>query len=176
MAFTDPEKNVAELHLREGMAVVDLGAGTGQHAVAAGKRVGEKGRVYAVEVQRELLQNIKTAANEAKLANIDVIWGDIEVLHGTKIADNSADAALMTNVFFQVEDDRGMLAEAYRILKKKGKALIVDWADSFGGLGPHPRDVITEQTAKHMLEETGFIVERRFSAGDHHYGIIAQKP
>ena len=176
MAFTDPEKNVAELHLREGMIVADLGAGIGQHAVAAGNRVGEKGRVYAIEVQKDLLQNVKTAAKEAKLANIDVIWGDIEVLHGTKIADNSIDAVIITNVFFQVEDDEGMLAEAFRILKKGGKTLIVDWTDSFGGLGPHPKDVITEENARRMLGETGFAVERSFPAGDHHYGVIAKKP
>lgn len=176
MAFTDPLKNVAELHLREGMSVADFGAGVGHHAVEAGKRVGDQGRVYAIEVQKDLLQNIKTAAKEAKLTNIEVLWGDIETVHGTKIADNSVDAVMITNVFFQVEDDKTMLAEALRILKKGGKALIVDWTDSFGGLGPHPKDVITEQSAKRLLGEVGFAVERSFPAGDHHYGIIASKP
>lgn len=176
MAFTDPEKNISELHLREGMIVVDLGAGTGEHAVAAGVRVGERGRVYAVEIQKDLLQNVKSRARDAKLENIEVVWGDIEVSHGTKLADNTADAAIITNVFFQVEDDRGMLTEAFRVLKGGGMALVVDWTDSFGGLGPQPKDVITEAAAKKMLGEIGFTIERTFSAGDHHYGIIAAKP
>ncbi len=176
MAFTDPHANISELHLREGMIVADFGAGVGHHAIEAGKRVGDRGRVYAVEVQKDFLQNIKTAAKEAKLTNIEVIWGDIESLHGTKIAETSVDAVIITNVFFQVEDDKGMLAEAFRILKKGGKILVVDWTDSFGGLGPHPKDVITEQAAKRVLGEVGFVVERTFPAGDHHYGIIATKP
>lgn len=175
MAFTDPEKNVAELHLREGMIVADFGAGMGAHAVAAGKRVGDKGRVYAVEVQKELLQNIKTAARDTKLSNIEVIWGDIETPHGTKIADNVVDAVMLTNVLFQVEDKQKLMAEAMRVLKKGGTVLVVDWTDSFGGLGPHQRDVVPETTARKVLSEAGFVFQRLFQAGDHHYGIIVVK-
>jgi len=176
MAFTDPLKNVAELHLREGMIVADFGAGTGEHAIAAAERVGDHGRVYAVEIQKDLLGNIKSAAKKKDLTNIDFLWGDIETLHGTKISDGAVDAVIITNVFFQVEDDQGMMKEAFRILKKGGQVLVVDWTDSFGGLGPQPADVITEAKAKQMLGESGFAVERTFPAGDHHYGVIARKP
>lgn len=176
MAFTDPEKNVAELHLRDGMIVADLGAGMGAHAIVAGKKVGDHGRVYAVEVQKDFLQNIKTAARDAKLSNIEVIWGDIEVPHGTKIADGSVDAVIIANVLFQAEDKKGLVAEAMRILKSGGQVMLLDWTDSFGGLGPHPREVVTEQIAKRILGEGGFAFSRSFPAGDHHYGLIAAKP
>ena len=65
---------------------------------------------------------------------------------------------------------------AFRILKKGGRALIVDWKDSFGGIGPQPHDVITERDAKRILGEVGFVATRSFPAGDHHYGIIAERP
>ena len=172
MAFTDPSKNIAELHVREGMIAVDFGAGTGEHAIELGKKVGERGRVYAVEVQKNLLQNIKTAARESGLANIDVIWGDIEIPHGVKLADESADVVIMTNTFFLVEDKVQAAREAFRILKPGGRAMVIDWSDSFGGLGPLQDDVVTETTAHKILESVGFVFERRFVAGDHHYGII----
>lgn len=176
MAFTDPEKNISELHLRDGMIVADFGAGMGAHAIAAGKKVGDHGRVYAVEVQKDFLQNIKTAARDAKLSNIEVIWGDIEIPHGTKIKDGSVDAVIIANVLFQAEDKKGLATEARRVLKSGGQMMLLDWTDSFGGLGPHPREVVIEKDAKRILGDAGFAVERTFPAGDHHYGIIATKP
>ena len=62
MNFSDPNANVLQLGLREGMKVADLGAGVGHHAIAAAHIVGETGRVYAVDVQEELLRHLESSA------------------------------------------------------------------------------------------------------------------
>lgn len=173
--FTDPESNIRELGVYEGQTVIDLGAGTGAYTVLLAERVGESGRVYAVEVQKEFLTNIKNAAVDRGLKNVEVIWGDIERLGGTKVKDDIADAAVVSNVLFQAEDKMGLLREVKRILKPQGKLLIVDWKDSFGNLGPTSDAVVSATVAQELAEKEGFVLKKTFDAGVHHYGLVLYK-
>lgn len=175
MTFSDPQKNIQQFGLTEGMRVADLGAGSAAYTLAAARQVGTSGRVYAVEVQKELISNIKNSAAKQGLSNVEVIWGDIESPGGTKIQDHSIDAVIVSNVLFQAENKKGLVEEAKRILKPKGRVLAVDWKDSFGGMGPHPDHIVSEQSAKKLFEESGFSWERSISAGAHHYGFIMGK-
>jgi len=175
MDFSDPQKNIEQLHIREGMRVADLGAGTGAYTIAAARAAGDSGKVYAVEVQKDLLQKISNEAAGAGLHNIEVVWGDIEEPGGTKVRDHAVDAAIVSNVLFQAEDKGGVLREAGRILIPGGMLLVIDWVDSFGGLGPHPEEVLTQERAKKLCLESGFAHERDISAGSHHYGMVFKK-
>ncbi|MEK7538239.1 MAG: class I SAM-dependent methyltransferase [Patescibacteria group bacterium] len=173
--FTNPEKNIVELGVHDGMQVADLGAGIGAYTVPLALRVGEKGRVYAVEVQKEFLSNIKAAVTAQNLSNVELLWGDIERLGGTKIKEGSLDAVVVSNVLFQAEDKRGLLREAKRILKTGGKLLLVDWKESFKGLGPARTAVVSAVSARLLCETEGFVLKKEFDAGEHHYGFIMFK-
>jgi ubiquinone/menaquinone biosynthesis C-methylase UbiE len=176
MAFSDPQKNIQQFGLIEGMKVADLGAGSAAYTLAAARQVGLSGRVYAIEVQKELLSNIKNSGLQQGLSNIETIWGDIEQRGGTKIKDGTLDAAIVSNVLFQTEDKHSLAEEVKRILKPQGRVLVVDWKESFGGMGPHPDHVVKEQRAKQIFEDCGFTIDRTIAAGEHHYGFIAIKP
>ncbi len=173
--FTNPEQNINYLHLREGNRVADLGAGIGAYAVAAARKVGESGKVYAVEVQKDLVSKIKNTAKDANLDNVEVLWGDIEDMGGSKIGDRIVDAVILSNILFQVEDKEGLLAETNRILKSGGKILVVEWSESFSGLGPQPEFVVSKTKAKQLLGSAGFAIEKEFDAGEHHYGLVYTK-
>src|SRR5438105_968093 len=127
MAFSDPEKNLSELGLEPGLFVADLGAGSGAYTLAAGRMVGGSGRVYSIDVQQELLSRIKNAAHAERLTNIEVIHGDIEEIGGTRLKEASVDVVLVCNVLFQSEQKETFLDEIRRILKPKGRVLIIDW-------------------------------------------------
>ncbi len=174
--FTNPETNINELGVHDGMTVVDLGAGTGAYTILLAERVGESGRVYAVEVQKDFLTNIKDAVTERGFKNVEVIWGDIERLNGTKIKEGIADAVIVSNVLFQAENKVGLLREAKRILKIGGKLLLVDWKDSFNSLGPVKDAVVPVNIAREMCEREGFVLKKEFDAGEHHYAFVFYKP
>ncbi|MBI3634172.1 MAG: class I SAM-dependent methyltransferase [Candidatus Yonathbacteria bacterium] len=173
--FTNPETNIRELGVHEGMVVADLGAGTGAYTVPLARLVGESGRVYAVEVQKDFLSNIKNSATDQGLKNVELIWGDIERPLGTKIKEGSVDAVIISNVLFQVEDKSGLLREANRILKTGGKMLLVDWKESFGNLGPNKDSVVPADIAREMCEREGFVLKKDFDAGEYHYGFVMYK-
>lgn len=173
--FTNPEKNITELGVYEGMQVADFGAGIGAYTLPLAGHVGDKGRVYAVEVQKEFLSNIEAAVTAQHFSNVELIWGDIERLGGTKIKEGSLDAVVVSNVLFQAEDKRGLLREAKRILKTGGKLLLVDWKESFKGLGPARNAVVSVASARSLCETEGFVVKKEFDAGEHHYGFVMLK-
>lgn len=170
--FSQPEKNIEQFHVDPGMSVADLGSGAGFYSLAVSDVVGDTGTVYAIDVQKDLIQKLKNEADKRQKKNIKTIWSDIEEVHGSTLNDAVVDRVLIANTLFQVEHKEGLIKEAHRILRKNGKMLLVDWSDSFGGLGPHKEDVIIEERAKKICEENGFVFEKKISAGDHHYGMI----
>lgn len=166
MNFSSPEQNIERLHLRSGMVVADLGAGSGHYSIIIGKKLKEMGgggTVYAVDVQKHYLDAIKQEADKNGLGNVRVIWGDIDVLGGTKLADNLADAVVISNVLFQSEHKKDFLAEASRILKPGGEMLIIDWQSKI-----KPQDILS-------ILPPGVSKTSEFDAGSHHFGILFRK-
>lgn len=170
--FTNPEQNILHLSLTDGMRVADFGAGTGYYTKAASEKVGYSGKVYAIEVQKDLVKKLESEIKHWGLLNVECIWGDIERRGGTKIFDHSMDAVIISNVLFQAEDKFGLIDEAGRVLKTGGKILLIDWSDSFGGMGPKSESVITQSIAKELFEKRGFKFLENISTSIHHYGII----
>ncbi len=173
--FSDPEKNITELGVTTGMKVVDLGAGSGFYTIAAAKRTGSSGMVYAVDVQQDLLNKIKSTGAIAGARNIEVIWGNIEKIGGTKLREALADRAILSNTLFQIapEDRDNLALEAKRIIKSGGKLMVIDWQSG----GPaSPKTLVPRMLAEGIFQKVGFQLEKSFDAGDHHYGIIFKKP
>lgn len=173
--FGDPKLNLEQFGLRPGMFIADLGVGGGYYAKEAARLVGPEGRVFGVDVQKQLVENLKKTAVQEKLENLEAIWGDIEKVGGTKIKDGLLDAVIASSVLFQVEDKTKFVEEIKRILKPGGRVLLIDWLDSFAGLGPRREEVFTEAQAVSLFKGEGFDVENKIDPGDHHYGFIAIK-
>lgn len=170
--FTNPAQNILHLGLKEGMRVADFGAGAGHYSKAISPRVGYTGKVYAIEVQKDLVKKLESEIKHWGLSNIECIWGDIEKRGGTKIADHLMDRVIISNVLFQAEDKLGLIDEARRILKKDGEVLLIDWSESSGIMGPSKEKLITESMAKDLFEKRGFKFVEKISTSPHHYGII----
>ncbi len=175
--FSDPYKIVSECGIQAGMDIADFGSGSGFYSIAAAKALISTGRVYAIDAQKDLLTKLKNGATREGIYNIEVIWGDIEKLNGTKLRDASIDMIFICNVFFMLEDKDSAINEAKRILKPGGRIVFVDWQDSFGGIGPKQKSVFKKDKAVPFFEKLGFHMEKDISqySGDHHYGYIFKK-
>jgi len=173
--FSDPAKIIQQCGIQPGMIIADFGAGSGFYTLAVAQALSSTGKVYAIDAQKELLVRLETEARRINLSNVDVIWGDVEKSGGTKIKDSTVTLVLICNVLFQLEDKRSTLNEAKRILIPGGRVLVVDWQDSFGGIGPRKDQVVTKDAAVKLFESCGFASEREISAGSHHYGFMFKK-
>lgn len=176
MNFADPVNNVKQMGLHDGMKVADLGAGSGHYALAAAAIVGKEGRVYAVDIQEDVLKPLRDEAATRGLKNVETVWGDIERAGGTLLRDKAVDAVIVSNVIFQLDDIRAAISEMKRILKSGGKLLLVDWAGDYNGMGPHKDEVITEHEAEELFITGGFHKAKGFRGGPHHYSILFTAP
>jgi len=174
--FADPRENVLALGLRDGMKVGEFGAGSGHYAIAAAAAVGHDGRVYAVDIQEDVLAHLRDSAHRAGRRNIDTIWGDVEKPGGTKLRDGILDAVVLSNTLFQLAHPAAAVAEIKRVLKPGGRLLVIDWAGAYGGLGPDPRHVVPEHKAEELFISGGFHKAKSLRAGPHHYGILFTAP
>ena len=175
MQFMKPETVTTQFHLREGDRVADFGAGSGFFTFEMAKAVGADGRVFALEIQKTLAESIRHEARKRRLNNIEILWGDIESQKGIKLGAESLDFALLSNTLFQIQDKEKALGFIASTLKVGGKLVIIEWADSFGGVGPQSTDIIPEMKARSLVEGAGFVLERSFPAGAHHYGMSFRK-
>lgn len=173
--FMDPAKTIAACNLQVTDTVADFGAGSGFVARALARAV-PSGDVFAVEINRDLVARITREAQEQGLKNVHVLWGDIELAGGTKLADGSVDIVVLSNIMFQLDDKQGCVKEARRVLRDGGRLLIVDWQESFGGLGPHPDRVFTKEMAEQLFTHAGFTkLTDMIPGGEHHYAILFRK-
>lgn len=157
-----------------GMTVADFDAGSGFFTRGAA-RLCAPGAVWAVDANREMLPRLKNLAAAEGLTNVEVVAGNIEKAGGTHLPAGGFDAVIVANSLFAVEDKQAVATEAARVLKRGGRALVIDWQDSFGGLGPHPGHVVSAAQAKDVFEAAGFAAEGEAPAGMYHWGLLFRK-
>ncbi len=173
--FSHPRRNIAALGVEPGMSVADFGSGSGIYVLHIAEALENAGHVYAIDIQRDLLKRLKNEAHRRGFKNVEVIWTDLEKAGSSKIADKKLDLVLISNLLFQIENKAAVLKEAWRIVRPNGRLAIIDWRESFGGMGPQKGDVVTKEAAEALAEGAGFTLEREFPAGAHHYGLIFRR-
>lgn len=173
--FVVPEVVVSHFHLKDGDKVADFGAGSGFFLKALSERVGQTGRVYACEIQKQLVEKLGDFTRLAGIQNVDPIWCDLEEPGGIRIPDAALDVGVLVNTFFQIEQKEASIKEMRRTIRQGGLMYVIDWTESWGGMGPQPGQVVSEESAKALFESNGFIFERAYPAGDHHYGLAFRK-
>lgn len=172
--FMDPYNILAECNIASTDTVADFGAGAGFVSFTAAK-FASHGQVYAIEINRDIVSRMSRDINERAIRNVTPLWGDIEVRGGTGLKDGSIDFVILSNIMFQLEDREGCLDEVKRVLKDEGRVLLVDWKESFAGMGPSPHQVFKKNMAEDLFNRYGFSQISNINAGEHHYGILFKK-
>lgn len=172
----DPNFLLQKLAVRQKMIVADLGCGAVGHFVfPTAHLVGKDGQVYAVDIQKSILQNIEKRAETENLENIVCVWSDLERYGATKVESESVDAALLINMLFQNKDRLTILKEARRLLKIGGRLLVVDWMLTDAPFGPPLEGRVDPAWVEQMADNLGLRLKERFTAGKYHYGLIFEK-
>ena len=174
-SFLQPAKALQSAKLQADMRVADFGAGSGFFTRAAARAVGPTGVVWAVDINADLLTRIKNISLAEGLQNIEIARGDIERTGGSQLPEGGFDFVIASNLFFSLDDKAAGAREVARVLAHGGRALVIDWRDSFGGLGPHPEHVLTIGAARDIFEKVGLLYIEDVPAGEYHWGFIVRK-
>lgn len=118
------ETLVEALALKPGEAVADIGAGTGYFSRRLAQKVGEKGSVYAVDIQPEMLEILTNKMAGLKIRNVRPILGTVT---DPKLPPKSIDTILMVDVYHEFDHPREMVEAMCRALKPNGRMVFVEF-------------------------------------------------
>ena len=172
----DIDKILAKIKLKESQSVGEFGCGNfGFFVFPLAKIVGKHGKVYAIDILKEVLKEIEDQATSNNLPQVKAIWSDLEVLKATKIETASLDAATLINILGLVKNRANVLKELVRLMKIGGRALIIDWKNEDIPIGPDLKNRISPKEVKELCSRLGLKIEEEFEAGPYHYGFSVSK-
>jgi ubiquinone/menaquinone biosynthesis C-methylase UbiE len=120
----EPTKLMEALKLKAGDAVADIGAGSGYFTFRLADGVGPKGKVYAVEIQQEMLDIIAKKMKDKKVENIELTLGTVT---DPKLPEGKVDLILLVDVYHEFSDPFEMTETMVKALKPGGRLVFVEY-------------------------------------------------
>jgi ubiquinone/menaquinone biosynthesis C-methylase UbiE len=169
-SWYNPDAILKELQPRT--VFVDVGCGDGFFSILAAKKVGEKGKVYAVDIDASAIDKVKLKAKAEGLKNITSKAGKAE---DTVFCKSCADFIFYSMDLHDFSDPVKVLQNAKQMIKPNGQLLDLDWKKIEMPFGPPVTIRFSEKKASDLIESAGFNVTDVRDAGRYHY-LITAKP
>jgi ubiquinone/menaquinone biosynthesis C-methylase UbiE len=155
--WNKPDQIMDALRIAEGSVVADLGAGGGWFTIRLSRRVGPNGRVYAEDIQRQMIEAIGRRVQREGLANVQTVLGTAE----DPRLPAAVDAVLIVDAYNELEDPIGLLKNVARYLKPQGRVGVVEFLAGGGGPGPAPDERVSPDVVIRAAEAAGLTLEER---------------
>ncbi len=171
--FFDPVQVLHLLGLNPQVVnVADFGCGYGTFTIPAAKIIA--GKIYAFDIEPEMVKEVKTKSETLKLGNVEVLLRDF-ISEGSGLWDASVEYVFLFNIL-HLEKPESLLSESYRILKHGGKVGIIHWNyDSTTPRGPPMAIRPRPEQCRRWAESVGFVFEQKFDLKPYHYGLVLHK-
>lgn len=174
-----PDLIMDALQIADGSVVADLGAGGGWFTVRIARRIGPLGRVYAEDVQTQMIELIKGAVQREQLRNVTTVLGTAT----DPRLPEPIDAALIVDSYREMElesastrrDPVTLLKNIARALKPQGRLGIVDFLPGGGGPGPDPEERVDPKAIIRACEAAGLQFIKREEVPPFEYLLIFGK-
>jgi predicted methyltransferase len=171
------EEVVKACGLKPGMAVADIGAGTGLFTRLFSPLVGEQGRVYAVDIAENFVKHIEKLAAEQGLKNVKGVVCDDK---STNLPAASIDLAFTSDTYHHFEFPQKTLESIRQALRPDGRLIIVDYqrieGESTEWALKHIRAGKEEVTAEIMMAGFKFVCEKRVGLKESYFLVFEKKP
>jgi len=120
----NPKKLIELLKLKEGEVVADIGAGSGYYTFRMAKLVGSKGKILAVDIQKEMLDIIRSRMKKDDIENVEPVLGEEA---DPKLKDASVDTILLVDVYHEFAQPYEMTEKMVKSLKPGGRIVFVEF-------------------------------------------------
>lgn len=167
-----PDLVLAALELAPGMRVADVGAGTGYYSWRIAERVGESGRVYAVEVQPQMLDYLGRQMANRSVKNVEPVLGTPT---DPRLPPASIDVALMVDVYHELEFPFEMLGRVVQALKPGGRLVLVEYRGEDPSVPIKPLHKMTEAQVRTEAEMHPLAWERTISTLPWQHVVVFRK-
>jgi ubiquinone/menaquinone biosynthesis C-methylase UbiE len=153
----DPERAIRELHLKPGMTVADIGAGTGYYTIRIAKLLSPTGKVLANDIQPEMLARLRAKAKAAGVNNVETILG---AENDARLPRASIDMAIMVDVYHELSQPQQMLDSIRTALKSAGELVLLEFRKEDANVPIRPEHKMALDQIKAEVEPQGYKFEK----------------
>jgi tRNA A58 N-methylase Trm61 len=153
----NPEGALDALGIRPGMVVADVGAGTGYMSMRLAKRVGPDGKIYANDLQPEMLRRLRANAAKAGFTNIETVQGEEA---DPKLPRGQMDLVLLVDVYHEFSKPREMIDKIRESLKPDGRLVLLEYRKEDPSVPIREEHKMTVAGVRAELEPQGFVLSK----------------
>lgn len=153
----NPSRAIQLLALKPGMVVGDIGAGSGYYALRMAELVGPSGKIYANDIQPEMLAILKKRMATSKSSNIQPVLGSER---DPKLPAKSCDVLLMVDVYHEMSHPQEMLQSLRAAMKDDGRLILLEYRKEDPYVPIRPEHKMSLKEAKLEVEAEGFILDK----------------
>jgi SAM-dependent methyltransferase len=152
-----PDVALNVLKIPKGASVADIGAGSGYITVRLAARVGPAGRVFANDVQPQMLNILARRLSDAKITNVTLIEGTFD---DPRLPPASVDLALMVDVYHELSQPQAILRRLREALKPGGRLVLLEYRKEDPTVPIKPEHKMSVADAKMEVEAEGFTLSK----------------
>jgi ubiquinone/menaquinone biosynthesis C-methylase UbiE len=168
-AWQRPDKVIAALALRPGHIVADVGAGPGYFSLRLARKVGQQGRVYAVDVEPAMLAVLRERLAAPKSDRITPVLG---LPDDPLLPRASCDRVLSVNAYHHYPDGPAALRRMARLLRRGGRLALIDFHKRPSPMGPPLDERVSREQFLDDSRRAGLRVAEELTFLPHQYYFL----
>jgi ubiquinone/menaquinone biosynthesis C-methylase UbiE len=152
-----PDEAIRLLQIPSGASVADIGAGSGYMTVRLAAQVGPSGRVYANDVQPQMIEILRRRLEKKQITNVVLVQGEID---DPKLPAATMDLAVMVDVYHELSQPQLMLRHIREALKPGGRLVLLEYRKEDPSIPIRLEHKMSVREAKLEVEAEGFTLSK----------------
>ena len=153
----EPDKALRALEIHQGSVVADIGAGVGYFTWRLADLVGPSGRVYANDIQPEMIQMLKRNIKDRGLTNVEPVLGKYD---DPMLPKGMIDLALLVDVYHEFSEPQKMLDRIRESLKPDGRLVLLEYRKEDPKVPIRPEHKMSVAEVKAEVEPEGYKLDK----------------
>jgi arsenite methyltransferase len=164
-----PDDVIAALDLKEGETLADIGAGSGYFSFRFARRLGDTGRVYAVDINSDMILHMNRYIRDKKVKNVTTI---LSAPDDPLLQDASINRFFICNTWHHVENRPQYIALMKKMMKPGGQVIVLDYKKEQLPVGPPPEMKMAREDAIREMEANEFKLAKEHTFLPYQYFLV----
>ena len=168
-AYQKPHEVLTALNIKPGEVIADIGAGSGYFTFRLSHHVGDKGKIYAVDVSSDMVRHVNRRIRATKATNVVTVLADPD---DPLLPDRSVNRFFICDVWHHVENQTKYLSLMKKMLKPGGEVVMIDFHKKELPFGPPMQMKIAREDLIKQMESNGFKLSKEHTFLPHQYFLV----